>query len=169
MAKRNTITKKKNNNNSIPTERIIIPNARDRMEANPLGPKQSPNSIVNTLRTALGGNIKSQYEVYELMEDSWARLSKDLHELKIAAARSRYTVMPYAEQGERPTTEAQDKAKYLQYIIDNWKGNAVTNSNGFRDCIYDICDAVGKGFSVQEILWKPTDAGAMVSGTYFVH
>ena len=169
MAKGNTVTKKKNNNNSIPMERIIIPNARDRMESNPLGPKQSPNSIVNILRTALGGSIKSQYEVYELMEDSWARLSKDLHELKIAAARSRYTVMPYAEQGERPTPEAQDKAKFVQYIIDNWKGNGVTNTNGFRDCIYDICDAVGKGFSVQEILSKPTDRGAMVSGTYFVH
>lgn len=169
MPRNNTITKKKNNNNSVPTERIIIPNARDRMEANPLGPKQSPNSIVNILRTALTGNIKSQYEVYELMEDSWARLSKDLHELKIAAARSRYTVMPYHKKGESPTPEAQEKANFLQYLIDNWKGNGVTNTNGFRDCIYDICDAVGKGFSVQEMLWRPTTDGAVMDGAYFVH
>ncbi len=160
---------KKAKKDSVPMGRLIAPSAKDRLESNPLGPKQSPNSITNILRTALGGNIKSQYEVYELMEDSWARLAKDLHELKIAAARSRYTVMPYAANGEKPSPQAEQKANFVQFVIDNWKGSGVTNMNGFRDCIYDICDAVGKGYSVQEMLWRPTQNGAIMDGTYFLH
>jgi len=160
--------KKARNGSSIGT-RVITPNTRDRMESNALGPKQSPANIIAILRASLSGDIRQQYQVYELMEDSWARLSKNLHELKSAAAGATYTVMPFTERGERPTDSAQEKADFIQFAIDNWIGSPINSTNGFRDAIYDLCDAVGKGFSVQEILWEPTVDGILPKQTYFCH
>ena len=160
--------KKATNGSSIRT-RVISPSTRDRMESNALGPKQSPANIIAILRTALGGDIRQQYQVYELMEDSWARLAKNLHDLKSAAAAATYTVMPFTERGERPTSTAQDKADFVQHCLDTWVGSPINSTNGFRDAVYDLCDAVGKGFSVQEILWEPTVDGILPKATYFCH
>ena len=160
--------KKATNGSSIRT-RVIAPSNRDRMESNALGPKQSPANIIAILRTSLGGDIRQQYQVYELMEDSWARLAKNLHELKSAAAAATYTVMPFTERGEKPTSTAQEKADFVQHCIDTWVGSPINSTNGFRDAIYDLCDAVGKWFSVQEILWEPTVDGILPKATYFCH
>ena len=149
--------------------RVIAPNTRDRMESNALGSKQSPANVIAILRAALSGDIRQQYQVYELMEDSWARLSKNLHELKSAAAGATYTVMPFTERGERPTDTAQAKADFVQLCIDRLIGSPINGTNGFRNTIYDLCDAVGKGFSVQEIIWEPTVDGILPKETYFCH
>ena len=160
---------KKSRNGSSVRTRVVAPSTRDRMESNALGPKQSPASIISILRTALSGDIKQQYQVYELMEDSWARLAKNLHELKSAAAGATYTVMPFTERGERPTDSAQAKADFVQLCIDRLIGSPINGTNGFRNAVYDLCDAVGKGFSVQEIIWEPTVDGIMPKETYFCH
>jgi len=160
---------KKSRNGSSIGSRVIAPSNRDRMESNALGPKQSPANIIAILRTALGGDIRQQYQVYELMEDSWARLAKNLHELKSAASAATYTVTPFTERGERPTSSAQEKADFIQHCLDTWVGSPINSTNGFRDAIYDLCDAVGKGFSVQEILWESTVDGIMPKSTYFCH
>ena len=160
---------KKGPNGSSIGKRVISPNNRDRMDSNSLGSKQSPANVIAILRAALGGDIRQQYQVYELMEDSWARLAKNLHELKSAAAGATYTVMPYTERGERPTDSAQAKADFVQYAIDGWRGNPIEGTNGFRNAIYDLCDGVGKGFSVQEILWEMKPEGICPKSTYFCH
>ena len=122
---------KEGRNGSV-AKRVVAPSTRDRLESNALGSKQSPANVISILRAALSGDIKQQYQVYELMEDSWARLSKNLHELKSAAAGATYTVMPYTQRGEDPTPEAQQKADFIQHCIDNWVGNPVANTNGFK-------------------------------------
>lgn len=160
---------KKGPNGSSIGKRVIAPNNRDRMDSNSLGSKQSPANVIAILRAALGGDIRQQYQVYELMEDSWARLAKNLHELKSAAAGATYTVMPFTVRGERPTDSAQEKADFVQYAIDEWVGDPVAGTNGFRNAIYDLCDGVGKGFSVQEILWEVKAGGICPKSTYFCH
>ena len=159
---------KEGRNGSV-AKRVVAPSTRDRLESNALGSKQSPANVISILRAALSGDIKQQYQVYELMEDSWARLSKNLHELKSAAAGATYTVMPYTQRGEDPTPEAQQKADFIQHCIDNWVGNPVANTNGFKDAIYDLCDGVGKGFSVQEVIWEASAEGIRPKSTYFLH
>jgi phage gp29-like protein len=165
----NLFTAKKGVNGASIGRRVITPNNRDRMDSNSLGSKQSPANVIAILRTALNGDIRQQYQVYELMEDSWARLAKNLHELKSAAAAATYTVMPFTERGERPTDSAQEKADFVQYAIDEWVGNPIEGTNGFRNAIYDLCDGVGKGFSVQEILWEAKPEGICPKSTYFCH
>ena len=150
----NWFSAKKEPNGTSIGKRVVAPSTRDRMDSNSLGSKQSPANVIAILRAALSGDIRQQYQVYELMEDSWSRLAKNLHELKSAAAGATYTVMPFTERGERPTDSAQEKADFVQYAIDNWVGNPIEGTNGFRNAIYDLCDGVGKGFSVQEILWE---------------
>jgi len=159
---------KANRNGSV-AKRVVAPSTRDRLESNALGSKQSPANVIAILRAALSGDIKQQYQVYELMEDSWARLSKNLHELKSAAASANYTVMPYTKRGENPTPSAQDKADYVQHCLDNWKGNPIEGTTGFKDAIYDLCDGVGKGFSVLEVLWEASVEGIRPKSTYWLH
>ena len=159
---------KASSNNSV-AKRVVSPSTRDRLESNALGGKQSPANVIATLRAALSGDIKQQYQVYELMEDSWARLAKNLHELKSAAASATYTVTPFAERGQDPTPSAQDKADFVQHCLDNWKGNPLEGTTGFKDSVYDLCDAVGKGFSVQGVIWEASTEGVRPKSTYWLH
>lgn len=149
--------------------RIVAPSAKVRMQGGTLGSKQSPASVEAILRSALGGDIRRQFEVYELMEDTWARLAKNLHELKTAASRASYAVMPYVERGEEPTSTAQEKADYVQQCLDNWKSSPTKSLNGFQDCVYDLCDAIGKGWSAQEIIWEASGDGIQVNASAFLH
>lgn len=165
----NVFKAKKEPNGTSVSKRVIAPSTRDRMDSNSLGSKQSPANVIAILRSALNGDIRQQYQVYELMEDSWSRLSKNLHELKSAAAGATYTVMPFTERGQKPTDSAQEKADFVQYAIDNWIGKPIEGTNGFRNAIYDLCDGVGKGFSVQEILWEVKPEGICPKSTYFCH
>jgi phage gp29-like protein len=154
-------------NGNRPLPRAITPSVRDRYLST-LGTKVAPASVVQILDAAKGGDLLQQSHLYQRMEETWPRLAKNMHELRQAVARAPYTVVAHAERGEDPSPKAEEKADFIQGILDDWRGDPIRNENNFEDCIYDICDAIGKGISIQEILYQQTDAGIGVSGTYWI-
>ena len=149
-------------------ERIIMPSFREKFHPF-LNEKLDPSQVRGLLQSAFSGDPQSLNDLYVIMEDTWPRLAKNLHEIKKAASRADYVVQPFAEQGEEPTEQAQEKANFIRKIIDDMRPVPKRNENGFEDMIYDLCDAIGKGVSVQEVLWDIKDGYICPKSTYWVH
>jgi len=112
-----------------------------------------PDYVKQILEMALNGDLYSQWELFARMEE-WDRLAKNLNEVKNSVKRLRWSVTPYAERGEKPTPRAQEKADLVEAALKNWEPRPGTLESSFEEFIYDGLDALGKGISVQEVLWQ---------------
>jgi len=148
-------------------DNIIVPTASDRL-GTMIPTKTHPLTIETYLEAALSGAPERSHKVFARMEDTWPRLAKNLHQLKTAASSARYNVKPYAKRGEQPTPEAQAKADFVEAAIERMSPSARKGENGFSASIYDVCDAVGKGLSLQEILWKRNSDGIVPRATCWI-
>lgn len=133
------------------------------------GRRMTPDDIRFALESAVGGNLQQQWSLFDLMEDSWPRLAKNLGELRRAASRTTYTVQPYAERGEEPSASAQARADTVEAALRNWRPTPGTLELSFEDALYDALDAVGKGLSVLEVAWQRTAEGVLPRCAHLLH
>ncbi len=133
--------------------RIVQPRARDRwMSAS--ARSYTPEMIHSVLRSALSGNLVAQWELFDLMEDTWPRLQKNLNDLKDAVCAEAWAVQPYALTGAKPSREAVKRAKLLEQVLWRMTPRAQADENGFNATLKDIADAWGKGIAVLEVHWE---------------
>lgn len=166
-AKAATPRKKTASKNNI-EDRVVMPSFREKFHPF-INEKLDPAAVRGLLQSAFSGDPQSLFQLYEIMEDTWPRLKKNLLEVRNSAARAEYVVQPFSNQGQEPTPEAQKKADFIREVIDHMRPVPKRNENGFEDMIFDMCDAVGKGISVQEILWEWRDGVIVPRSTYWVH
>jgi phage gp29-like protein len=161
-----------------PISLIIRPSARDRWQSSLIS-QYTPSYVENICRGAMAGNLMSQYLMFDLMEQTWPRLNKNLNELKNAVIDLEWNLQPFALKGQKPTAEAQRRAQILEHLIWDMEPDIKANENDFNDTIYDVLDALGKSISVLELDIPPQpvqiDLGAGVENVYpiratrFVH
>jgi phage gp29-like protein len=133
-----------------PMSLVIRPSARDRWLAASLT-QYTPTYVENICRGAAAGNLMSQWMMFDLMEQTWPRLSKNLNELKNAVNDLEWNLKPFALKGQKPTPEAQRRARVIENIIWNMAPDPLANENDFEDTVYDVLDSLGKSISVLEI------------------
>src|SRR5579884_2360167 len=81
--------------NAVEQPTYILPNARDRWMATNLH-YYSPKRVENIARSAMSGNTVAQWQMFDLMEQTWPRLAKNLNELKDAVVDLDWTLQAYA-------------------------------------------------------------------------
>jgi phage gp29-like protein len=113
----------------------------------------TPEYIESILRGALAGSPAQQWELFNLMEDTWPRLAKNLNEVKRAAINLEWTLSPWAEDDKPPTPEAEERAALVSHLLWTMQPKPASQENDFEDTLYAILDAWGKGTSVLEIDW----------------
>ena len=133
-----------------PMNLIIRPSARDRWTSSLIS-QYTPQYVENICRGAMAGNLNSQWLMFDLMEQTWPRLSKNLNELKNAVNDLEWNVVPFALKGQKPTPEAQRRARIIEYVIWNMNPDVTANENDFEDTVYDVLDALGKSIAVLEM------------------
>ena len=129
---------------------IIRPSARDRWQSATLA-QYTPTYVENICRGAMAGNLTSQWLMFDLMEQTWPRLQKNLKELKDAVNDLEWNLIPFALKGQKPTPEAQRRARIIEYIIWNMEPDVKKNENDFEDTVFDVLDGLGKSISVLEM------------------
>ena len=134
----------------------------------------TPQYIELTLRGALAGNHLQAWELFDLMEDTWTRLRKNVLELKNGVLNLNRMFEPFAEEDEEPTGSAKERSRLVSSAIRRMSPDPAADENGFDGMIYDIRDAWFKGVSVQEIDWQVIRAGQLGDitaprSTYWVH
>lgn len=133
------------------------------------GRRMTPDQVRFIIEGAVGGNLAEQWALFDMMEDTWPRLSKNLAELRNAAKRVTYSVQPYAERGEKPTESAKDRADLVEAALRNWRPKPGTLELGFEDALFDAMDAIGKGLSVLEVSWQRAEEGLLPRCAHLLH
>lgn len=113
----------------------------------------TPSQVESILEQALYGDPTYQAELFELMEDSWPRLAKNLNEVKRAVAALPWQVQPYAEKEGEPSAAAQEKAALVEKALLSFRPDATRWEANFEEAIYHLLDAHAKGISVLELYW----------------
>ncbi|MBB4122925.1 DUF935 domain-containing protein [Martelella radicis] len=109
----------------------------------------TPQRLARILRAAANGDPLAYFELAENMEE------RDPHYLAVLATRKRSVAqLPITVNAASDAADHKKHAEYLQSWIDD---------GVLRSSLFDMLDAIGKGFSVMEIEWK-TSVGSWTPG-----
>jgi phage gp29-like protein len=135
--------------------------------------KLTPQQCLNMLRAALAGDLFQQYNLSQLMLDTWPTFRMASHQLMEGAAYMRYAVHPFAEEGQKPTASAKERADLVSRAMRGMNPNPFNDEKGFSGMAYTLCDAMINGLSLVELLWelRPSPGGRewMPASAAWVH
>jgi phage gp29-like protein len=135
-------------------QRVSTGSLQERHSSYP-GAGLSPGKLSAIFRSADQGDIREQIELYEEMEEKDSHLASILQTRKVAVQRMRYRIQPYTNNS--PDREIADFVRAVLAAID------------FDQILIAILDALGKGFSVNEILWGERESKVVVKNIEWIH
>lgn len=100
----------------------------------------TPQKLAAIFKEADNGNVQRQMELFEEMEGKDTHLFSELQTRKNAVTGIDFEILPYSD-------DHQDK-KICEYIT-----NMLYQIEDIEDVFMDLLDAIGKGFSMSEIMW----------------
>lgn len=103
----------------------------------------SPRRIKKMLLAAESGDISAQAALFERMEEKDAELDAHLRTRKSGVSRLSYRIEPADDSA--PAAEAAELCREV-----------LGQTPGVRQAVFDLLDAVAKGFSALEIDWQTT-------------
>ncbi|GEM_PF-1441144 len=123
----------------------------------------TPQYIEMTLRGALAGNHVQAWELFDLMEDTWPRLSKNANQLKMEVQQEMlgWRARPFQEEDEPATESAKQRARLVNAALRFMRPKAAADENAFPGTVYDIMDGWLKGQVVLETDWEVREAGKL--------
>lgn len=132
-------------------------------------PKLTPVQIRMLLLSGMQGNFSWWYDLTSIMQDSWPRLLKDLHEVRDACRNTKFIARAYCEHGDEPTDSAQEKADFINKAIKSFEPIPGGDERNFSGTVYNMAGAIIAP-QVQEIIWKRGDKGEWLPrATAWVH
>jgi len=123
------------------TREVAAATIRDRWSGYPSS-GLTPRRLTAILREADAGDLARQMELFSEAEQKDAHLYSCLQTRKLAIAGCGWEVLPASESPEAVSTAS--------FVSD-----ALSGMDNFEEALLDLLDAVGKGFSVSEIMWEP--------------
>jgi phage gp29-like protein len=124
---------------------------------------------------ALGGNHVQSWELFDMMEDTWPRLSKNLNELRNGVRNMALNFEPFVESSEdEPSASAIEKQKLVEAAFAGMSPEADNDENGLEATGADLLDCWAKGVTVLEVAWQIINSktfGNIVApkSTFWVH
>ena len=118
----------------------------------------TPVKLAAILREADGGNVRSQMELYEDMEEKDPHLFSQMQTRKLAVTGLDWEVQPFSPDNE------QDK------VIAEWIKDQLRGIENLDDILTNLLDAIGKGVSIMEIIWGVDSKGFdVIEDIRYVH
>ncbi len=135
-------------------DEIAVVSVRDRWSTYPSA-GLTPEKLARIFREADAGDVYRQMELFEEMEEKDCHLSCELGKRKQAVLALDWEIIPYSN------SRADKKA--AQLVAD------AMEFEGLEEVLLDILDAIGKGFSVTEIIWKIVNGQVGIDRLKWVH
>lgn len=152
--------------------RILRPAAALRWSL-PMVASMTPQRVEMILRGATAGDHVSQWELFDLMLETWPELAACQAELTEGVLSRKTGIEPYAEEGEAPTASALDKQRTAAAALRRMMPFPGADENGLEDTLRDLLDGWFRGVVVLETLWQTslTAAGPVIGprGTCWAH
>lgn len=129
------------------TREIAVATVRDKYSSYP-SHGLTPERLARVLKEADQGDIYRQAELFEEIEEKDPHLFSLMQTRKNTVLGLDWEVISYSDE-ERD----QEISKFV--------GDILYNLQDFEDTLLDLLDAIGKGFSVSEIMWAIVDGSAV--------
>ena len=140
--------------------KIAVASIRDRWSGYP-SEKLTPVRLARIFKEADQGDVYNQAELFEEMEEKDAHLSAELLKRKNAVNALDFDIIP-CEEGLKGGKAKSDK-------VCDFCRDVIGSMPGFEDALFDLLDAVGKGFAVSEIVWDTDGGRAVVADLKWIH
>lgn len=137
------------------TREIAVTTIRDRWSNYPSG-GLTPQSLATIFKEADNGDAARQAELFEEMEEKDTHLFSELQTRKNAVTGLDYDVTPFSESAE--------DQKIRDFVAD-----CVFGLDSFEEALLDLLDAIGKGYSLAELLWRIDGGKALIDRIAWVH
>ena len=146
----------------VPTAlaRILRPQAAQRWTL-PAVQNMTPQYVEQILRGALAGAHVQQWELFDLMLDTWPELAACHAELKEGVLSRKLVFAAYAAEGEAPTAKATEKLKVCSTALRGMRPEAAADENDLDDTLSDILDGWFRGVVNLETDWHTMHAGSL--------
>ena len=148
------ISKRVSNQEKPELQRVHLRSVQDRFSSYP-GARLTPGKLSAIFQAADQGEIREQMEFYEEMEEKDAHLASILQTRKVAVQGLKYRIMPYANNPQ--DTEVADFVRSVIASLD------------FEQIIINLLDALGKGYSVNEIIWEVRDGEVVIGNIEWIN
>ncbi len=102
----------------------------------------TPGRLASILQSAEGGNLVDQCDLFEDMEEKDAHIFAELSKRKRVLQGLNWRIVPPLN----PSADEEKRTEALQEIFEDL--------DNFEDTIFDMADAIGKGYSNLEIDWR---------------
>ena len=134
---------------NIPVTAVVaVGNVNDKYSTYPSN-GLNPRRLASIFRAADQGDVMSQMELFEEIEEKDTHIFSQLQTRKLAVTGLDWTVQPAG---------IMDSDKEIaDFVEDKIKGIP-----RFREVLLDILDAIGKGISISEIEWEVDKNGNFV-------
>lgn len=124
--------------------------------------KLYPVEVESILQNALGGDLRDQQRLFQIMADTWPRLQNNLRTLRDAAATAPYTVHAASATGEEATLLEEDQANLVETALWSMAPNTIRLELGMEKTLSALAEADITGHAVIELLWKRTPEGLIL-------
>jgi len=134
----------------------------------------TPQYIEMILRGALAGNHVQQWELFDLMFDTWPELTACAQELTYGVLRKKLIYEPSHEEDEQPTPNAIERMKLVSTALRQMQPDPSRDDCALDGTIKDILDGWFRGITVSEVIWQTVDDKqlgtiAAPKSTFWVH
>jgi len=134
----------------------------------------TPQYIEAVLRGALAGNHVQQWELFDLMLDSWPELAACSQELTDGVLERKMIFEAFAEEDEDATPGAQERCKLASAALRRMQPEACADENDLDGTLKDILDGWFRGVTCLEIDWQTARSGVhgqfiAPRATFWVH
>ncbi len=116
----------------------------------------TPRRLARIFREADEGNVRSQMELFEEMEEKDTHLFAQMQTRKLAVAGLDWEVHSFSE-------DERDKQ------IADFVNEQLKNIENFDAILIDMLDAIGKGISIMELDWTVEDGYNVIDDIEYVH
>lgn len=120
----------------------------------------TPQYVETVLRGALTGSHVQQWELFDLMCDTWPELAACMQELREGVLGGKLTVEAFAEEGDPPTATALEKQKLVSAALRRMQPDVCADENDLDGTISDLIDAWFRGVTVLEVGWQQIFSGS---------
>ncbi|EDY16693.1 Mu-like prophage protein gp29-like protein [Chthoniobacter flavus Ellin428] len=148
-------------NAKIPTALapILRPQAATRWMM-PMVAAITPQYIEMVLRSALTGNHVQQWQLFDLMLDTWPELSACAQELTLGVSRLKLIFEPFTEEDEDPTPSAIERCKLVSSALRRMQPDAAADENDMEGTIQDLIDGWFRGVTCLEVNWQAVSSAS---------
>lgn len=116
----------------------------------------TPEKLTNIFRQADFGSVSRQMELFDEMEEKDPHLFSQLQTRKNAVCGLDWEIIAFSED---------EKDKQIAEFVKN----IIKNINDFDGALMDLLDAIGKGISFLEIIWKEENGILKIKDLKYIH